>query len=342
MGVLGLFKPDRNLALVRQSAGRSDTLKSGRVMRGKAFIFLVLLLAACAPAEYVDSANPRLAPIYVSIVTHNEQPRDPSAPAYSTNAKYFMRNRDATVDFARMLYTEGVKYNFQSDWDFVMGVLKYDNGTHSTGDKNVLRYLVENLSFEVDPHAHETRYSYADVAHLHQEAGVPPSYIAGGFIAMPTGDSKLEYLWEPVCGKQFDCEWQAQATWGGGTSGHENEEDLWISGIWKPQDNAHFTTHSDGAPLPHVGGYMRGWDGLRDLLEHQRNGDLEPSSVHTQTIFVRQDDLVNPVFTEEFRAEIQSLSDETQDGRIRWVGLNEVLHIWETEYDCQPNLFAYN
>lgn len=311
-------------------------------MRSTAFIFAALLLTGCAPTVPTGNTNSEYAPIYVSVVTHNEQPKGPSEPAYSTDHKYFMRNRDATVNFARMLYTEGVKYNFQSDWDFVEGVLKYDEGTHSTGDKNVLRYLVENLSFEVDPHAHETRYTYADVAHLHEEAGVPVSYLAGGLLAMPPEKSKLEYLWEPICGRQFDCQWQAQAIWGGGTSGHVNEEDLWISGIWRPQDNEHFTTHSDDAPVPHIGGYMRGWYGLRDLIEHQENGDLDPALIYTQTIFARQGDLVKPAFAEEFKDEIQSFSQETADGRIRWVGLNEVLEIWETEYDCRPNLFAYN
>jgi len=311
-------------------------------MRGAALPLLALLLVGCAPVQPVNIVGPEYPPIYVSIVTHNEQPKSPSGPAYCTDAKYFMRNRDATVDFARMLYTEGVEYNFQSDWDFVTAVLTFDEGTHSTGDKNVLRYLYENLSFEVDPHAHETRYSYADVAHLHEEAGVPVSYLAGGFIALPAFDSKLEYLWEPVEGKQFECEWQARAIWGGGTSGHVNEEDLWISGIWKPRDNEHFAEHSEDAPLPHIGGYMRGWDGLRDLLEHQRNGDLDPTLLYTQTIFARQGDLVKPAFVEDFRSELLSFTEETMEGRIQWIGLNEVLEVWEVEYDCRPNLFAYD
>jgi len=303
---------------------------------------LALLLVGCAPVQPTENASPGYPPIYVSIVTHNEQPKNASAPAYSTDAKRFRSNRDATVEFARMLYTEGVKYNFQSDWDFVAAVLKYDEGTHSTGDKNVLRYLVENLSFEVDPHAHETRYSYADVAHLHEEAGVPVSYLAGGFIALPASESKLEYLWETVEGRQFDCQWQAKAIWGGGTAGHVNEEELWVSGIWKPEDNEHFTTHSEEAPLPHIGGYMRGWDGLRDLLGNQESGDLDPSLIYTQTVFAGQRDLLNPAFVAEFRSEVRSFAKATAEGRIRWVGLNEVLEIWDTDYNCRPNLFAYD
>jgi len=310
-------------------------------MKAVAFILPLFLLFGCSQVTVSNTLNSDYPPIYVSIVTHNEQPRSQSDPSYSEDPKYFMHNRDATVEFARLLYSEGVKYNFQSDWDFVLGVLKFDQGSHSTGDKNVLRYLAENLGFEVDPHAHETRYSYADVAHLHEEAEVPVSQLAGGFIALPPEDSKLEYLWNPVRGRQFHCEWRAEAVWGGGTSNHLNEEQLWVSGIWKPMDNDHFLTHSEHAPLPHIGGYMRGWDGLRDLLDHQAAGNLDPSMLYTQTVFVPQRELARPEYVDQFRAELSAITDEIADGRVRWVGLSEVLRIWEEEYDCAPNQFSY-
>jgi hypothetical protein len=281
------------------------------------------------------------APIYVSIVCHNEEPRSASVVAYSENQSYFMRNRDATVEFARMLHREGVKFNFQSDWDFVTGVLHFDCGSHSTGNKNVLQYLVYNLGFEVDPHAHEKRYNYADVAHLHEGAGVPVSCLAGGLIASPPRDSKLEYLWRPLKGAQFDCTWQAEAIWGGATANHINEEPLWLSGVWKPQDNAHFATHDEDAPLPHIGGYKTDWDGLHNLMARQSRGELDSSKIHTQTIFVRQGDLLNRAHVTAFRDEILALRQATEAGLVRWVGLNEVLRVWEEEYDSQPNLLPY-
>ena len=310
-------------------------------MKALVSMLLLCLVWGCAEAVPPVDLTAEYPPIHVSIVTHNEQPRNPASPAYSEDRKYFMHNRDATVEFARLLHSQGITYNFQSDWDFVLGVLKFDHGSHSTGDKNVLRYLVENLSFEVDPHAHETRYSYADVAHLHAEAGVPVSQLAGGFIALPSEDSKLEHLWKPVQGRQFHCEWRAEAIWGGGTANHLDEQQLWVSGIWKPMDNEHFLTHSEHAPLPHIGGYMRGWDGLRDLLDHQAAGDLDPSMLYTQTIFVPQRELARPEYLDQFRAELSSITSEIAEGRVRWVGLNEVLRIWEEEYDCVPNQFSY-
>jgi len=307
-----------------------------------ALLLFAIFLAGCAPTAPSGDISHDVAPIYVSIVCHNEEPSNATAVAYSEDREYFMLNRDATVEFARMLHSEGVTFNFQPDWDFALGVLNFDQGSHSTGNKNVLRYLVYNLAFEVDPHAHENQYNYADVAHLHEQAGAPVSHLAGGLLALPSENSKLEYLWSPLRGAQFDCAWKAEAVWGGGTADHVNEEALWISGIWKPQDNAHFTTHDEGAPLPHIGGYKDGWDGLRNLLQHQEEGGLDASRIYTQSIFVRQADLLDPAFVLAFKDEIRSFSEKTEAGLLRWVGLNEVLDIWETEYDCRPNLFRYS
>jgi len=310
-------------------------------MKALALAVLLVTLAGCAPEIPSHQPGPATAPIFVSIVCHNEEPKSASATAYSEDEAYFMHNRDATVEFARMLHHEGVRFNFQSDWDFVMGVLRYDHGSHSTGNKNVLQYLVYNLGFEVDPHAHEKRYNYADVAHLHDEAGVPVSCLAGGLIASPPRDSKLEYLWQPLRGAQFDCTWQAEAIWGGATGNHIDEESLWISGIWKPKDDADFTTHDDEAPVPHIGGYRTDWEGLRHLMARQAAGELDASSIYTQTIFIRQVDLLNSAHVLAFRDEIQALRPATEAGLVRWAGLNEVLGIWEEEYDSQPSLLPY-
>jgi hypothetical protein len=57
---------------------------------------------------------------------------------------------------------------------------------------------------------------------------------------------------------------------------------------------------------------------------------------------VRQADLLDPAFMLAFKDEIRSFNEKTEAGLLRWVGLNEVLDIWGTEYDCRPNLFQYS
>lgn len=56
--------------------------------------------------------------IYVSIVSHNE------APTSFDDENYFWRYRGDLLKLSNMLYEEGVKFNFQSDWDFLLAEIK--------------------------------------------------------------------------------------------------------------------------------------------------------------------------------------------------------------------------
>jgi transglutaminase-like putative cysteine protease len=278
-------------------------------------------------------------PIHVSIVMHNEEPASGLYPDFVNEPDMFWAHRDALAPFVDMLHANGVMFNFQSDWNFLQAVGLYDTGTPSTNGKNIVRYIKEDLSFEVDPHAHESQYNYADVAYLIEALGVPTSQIAGGFLAAPPEDSKLEYLWTPITATlDAGYTWQAQILWGGATSGHIEEDGLWVSGIWKPRDDYHFLQHDESAPLPHIGGYGREWPMLGFLLEKQQNGDLEEGKIHTATIFVAQNQLLAPDFTQAFEGQMQTYDAA---GDIRWVGLGEVIDIWQTEYDSVPNILPF-
>jgi hypothetical protein len=86
-----------------------------------------------------------------------------------------------------------------------------------------------------------------------------------------------------------------------------------------------------------VGNYGGQWENLDRLLQMQQDGELE-DKIHTCTISVRQDDLVIPGFIQEFEQRIEALDAA---GDIRWVGLAEVIDIWQTEYDSEPNILRY-
>ncbi len=303
-------------------------------------LFLVTLVIQANADLSEDVINRDFPPIYVSIVTHNEEP--PQYPDFTVNEPAFWIYREAVVEFADMLFDEGAAYNYQSEWNFLLAATMYDTGTPSTNGKNILRYLKEDLGFEIDPHAHETQYNYADVACLIEELGVPTSSTVGGFIAFPPEDSKLEYLWQPLFGWNYpQFTWQAEILWGGATYMHQNEEMLWVSGVWKPKDDGHFLEHDENAPLPHIGGYAGGWEGLYDLLQKQQDGELEEGKIYTKTIFAPQSRMLNPEYIEGFRAEVQNLETYTQAGLIRWVGLAEVIDIWINEYNSEPNMLPY-
>ena len=282
-------------------------------------------------------------PIYVTVVTHNEEPRRGIYPDFVNDEEAFWEHREAVVNFSELMNTFGVAYHYQSDWNFLLAATIYDNGTNETNGKNFLRYLYEDLGTFIDPHAHESEYSYADVAYLIEALGVPSSHVVGGFIAAPAEDSKLNYLLEPIQGRIYpEVEWSAEILWGGATSLHNNEEGLWYSGVWRPQDAEHFDTHDSQAPLPYVGGHKIDWAGLDQLLIAQAAGELESGKMYTQTIMVTQLDFMESKFIKETVAALESYQDQTKDGLIEWIGFEEIVDAWEKKYDGEPTMRLFD
>jgi hypothetical protein len=288
-----------------------------------------------APSVFPISAEAQ-PPIYVSIVLHHEE-----EPLYHQNKTLFISTREKLVQLADMLHENGAMFNYQPDWPFPKAVSKFDTGTPETNGKNVMRYLYEDLGFEIDPHAHATLYNRADVAYEIEMTGVEPSGISGGVVVSPVEDSILERLWEPITGTVYPTyTWEAEAMWGGATAGHAGEENLYVSGIWKPKSRYYYLAHDDDAPKPAIGRYTGTWEGLDKLLQLQQDGELDPDEIHTCSIFISQGDLTAQGFIAEFEEDL--LERKNGPGNIEWVGLDEVLGIWRDEYDSQPNRLLYH
>lgn len=286
-----------------------------------------------APTSWAD-ITPDSDAILVSIVMHCEEP--PAYPNFMSDKATFEQHRAALVTFANMLHTYEVKFDYQSDWNFLRAIIMHDSGA-DTGGKNVLRWMSEDLKFQIDPHAHETSYSYADVAYLIELNGVTPSGIVGGFIAEPANSSKLEQFWAPIGGDQYVSQsWQATALWGAASGNHVNDDALFASGVWKPQDRAHPTTHDEGAPLPSIGNFGGSWENLDLLLELRGAGKLG-GGIHTCTIMTNQRDVVDADWRAAFEAELLA---RRGDAGIRWVTLNEVLDIWQDQYGGAANVLT--
>ncbi|MFA6436096.1 MAG: hypothetical protein WCW30_03095, partial [Candidatus Gracilibacteria bacterium] len=280
--------------------------------------------------------------IYITIASHEQGPDSTRFTDYVNDEEAFWTQREGIVTFANMIHEEGAKYNFQSEFNFLQALVKYDKGTESTNGKNLLRYLTEDLGFEVDTSFHSEDCNQADGAYLFEQLGVPPSHTVGGLIASPAEDSKIEYYRNELHGLQYDATWKAEILWGGATYLHKGDEEvLWASGIWRPQDNENFLVNDENAPLPYVGLYMHGWEGLDELMVKQQAGELEPGKIYTITIFATQDSLKNPETTERFRSKLLALSEYRERGEIQFVGIKEVVDIWKTEYNSEPNIYRY-
>lgn len=267
---------------------------------------------------------------------HNEEPLEGIYPDFVNNEEEFKKHRAVLLPFVNMLKEENVMFNYQSDWNFLQAIAAFDSG-EGTGGKNILKYI-KDLGFEVDPHAHETSYNYADVAYLINQLGVPTSNTVGGFIAIPPEDSKIEYFQDPITGWNYDYTWQAEILWGAGSYHHTN--DPFVSGVWCPKDNDNFYEH-DPTKLPHIGGYNLGHKGVELLLEKSLSGELDPEKIYTIDIPLGQMNLLGGGFIEDQRRQIKNLKEMDTNGLLQWVGMKQVIEIWQQEYGSQPNLLLY-
>lgn len=301
-------------------------------------IFILPLILLNLSKQEVQAAD-EVAPIYVSIVTHNEEPASGRYPNFETDEDAFWEHRNAVVAFADMLAEENVSYNWQSAWTFLEAARLYDDGTTSTGGKNIVSYL-QNSGFYVNVHGHPGAYSYADDAYLIDQLGNAPSGVMGGFIATPGDKSELESLWSVQSGDVYSYSWSPTVLWGAASAGHRNDETVQASGVWKPKNNDAFFTHDDNADIPVIGAYTSNWTGLDRLLELQAAGRLNTDSMHTATIMVDQDELLTESDRETVRENIRSYADDVADGRIIWMGLEDVLETWETKYQEYPSIFV--
>lgn len=288
-------------------------------------------------AQISDADIPDV-PLYVSFVTHIEE-ANLRQPNYVKDEDLFWEMREKLIELARMFKQEGVGYNFQSDWTFLVATLEYDHGTESTNGKNIIKYLYEDLGVSIDPHAHESKYNYADVAYLIEQLGVMPSGVVGGYLAYPVEDSKLERLWEPVEGWVYpEYEWTAEVLWGGGTTFHISDEEVDASGVWRPAAADKFHTHDVDALLPNIGAYDGTWDGVDTLLEKLDVGELEEDAVYTATVMIRPEDILTDGYVEDLRDMIRSYDSRAEDGEMAFLRLLDVLEAWETHYNSQPNV----
>ncbi len=314
-----------------------------------AILFAIRTAAPTGPAntDETDSVTPitdnndTLPPsstIYVSIVTHNEEPDGTAIhPDFTKDEAEFWKQRDAVVAFANMLYENQVGYNWQSDWNFLLAATMFDNGTPSTNGKNIVRYLSEDLGMSLGPHAHESTYTYADVAALIAELGVTPNGVVGGFLLNPPNRSKLEYLRSPIHGNVYDYTWTPAILWGGGSPGHRADPE--VSGVWRPTNTKDYYTHNVNGTLPDVGTYLSTWEGVDELLALQAEGKLTKGKIYTSSVMITQEMITNDNALADVQAHLVALKDEITDGLVVFADIETVVQIWEERYDSVPNVY---
>lgn len=282
--------------------------------------------------------------LHVSIVSHNEESGGRNLD-YLNNQRIYLQNREYVRQLALMIKSKGAKYNLQSDWTFLQAVARYDTAavTATTNGKNILKWLVEDLGYEADPHAHESRYNYADVAYLHQQLGLTPSKVVGGFLFSPAANPQGWEQHSPgifghVHGSYF---WRADILWGAATSLHQGADDE-TYGIWRPKDKEHFQEHSDLQRLVYIGGGCKTnlnegtTGGLDAYLGALAKGRLNEAKLYTATIMINQGRL-NPSVINNLASELDRLEPYVAAGQVGYRGLSELVRQWSSSYGARPS-----
>ncbi len=269
---------------------------------------------------------------------HNEEPST-GRPDYLNDEDYYYKNRNTVVKLANTITHGGASFNFQSDWNWLMAVDKYDSGdvTDNTADKNIVRWMHEDLGISIDPHAHETKYNYADVAYLIEQLGVEPSPVVGGFLYQPADNAQgWEHHEEGTYGIQYpDFFWKPDVLWGAATKNHQGNDDDHI-GVWKPKDRYNFYEHDPDRRLTYIG-HGGGMPDVFNVLNSIESCGLPADRFYTITIVVIQD-FITDSNIEDIETFIDKITPYVESGRVRWLTLTEMADRWETEHHSQPSI----
>jgi len=300
-----------------------------------------LRLLAMVVASASTAAVQGYPPVYVTVVSHNEE-GGAGRPVYTADQTYYLQNRNLVKLLAETITSRGATYNFQSDWNYLKAVAMFDVGsvTTNTNGKNIVRWMKEDLGVEVDPHAHESQYNYADVAYLIEQLGVTTSKNVGGFLYDPPDNPQgWEQHANGIYGWIYPTYfWRADHLWGAATYLHQGSDDL-SSGIWRPKDRYNFYVNDPNQRFLYIGGGCGGQPGLLQLLDDIQAGRVPADGFYTANLMMIQD-LMTPQSIAALGAFIDSLTPYVADGRVRWSTLSRTAQTWRTQYGARS--FRYN
>jgi hypothetical protein len=297
------------------------------------FIFLVS----------VTTAFSQHAPVYLTLVSHTED----NGPWTTFN--YYKSKRDLFVQIANIVHSKGAVWSFQNDWKFLQGVMMFDTGSvvSNTNGKNLIKWMTEDMGIFCDPHSHEANgYNYADVAYLHQQLGITPTKIVGGFLydTIVNGNN-----WENFEAGQYgrmypSYFWQPDVLWGSGTRNHFN--DPYPLGAWKPKSMAEYYVHDTTKHMVVIGhgceNHIEDTSNItyntavvRNYVDAVTSGGLPDSGFYPAFSIFNGGDLTATRIT-KITQFIDSVASMVSSGRVQWKSLTEVYNIWNTSYGKKP------
>jgi hypothetical protein len=303
---------------------------------------LTWFLAALVLVPALVGAQP-YPPVHVVLFTHIEDNTPGGTLGTLQNRQNYVLYRGKLIEMANLARSYDVPWSLQPDWKFLRAALLYEDSTltETTNDKNLFRYLKEDLGVIIDPHSHENGYNYTDVAHLQDSLGVGGSTVIGGHIWDP--DDPLFQEWDrfrvPVPGERYPWAlWRGDILMGSGTPFHVN--DPRVSGVWRPQDRYHYFDHDPDGNIAAIGQYLGTFAGIGELVGLYPAGAVSPQSMLTSTHSVRPAVLIAPggiaSLEDTLVAPIAAMRDQ---GTVFPTDFTSLITIWQTSFGSRGFLY---
>lgn len=303
-------------------------------------VFTIILFTGSHFHGIISQTNP---PVYMTLVSHNEDNTN------WTTYSYYKPKRDLLVQLANTVQSKGAAWSFQSDWKFLLGVAMFDTGSVvlNTNGKNLIKWMVEDKGVFCDPHSHEANgYNYADVAYLHQQLGITPTKVVGGFLYDTViNGNNWEDLDDGQYGRMYPFYfWQPDILWGGGTPLHVS--DPYPLGAWKPKSMNEYYVHDSTRHLVllahgcenHIedtSNIYYNTETVRNIVRQIDNGRLSDSGFYPAFSIFNVGDL-NASRVIKISQFIDSVNALTAGGRVQWKSLTQIYNIWNTTYNKKP------
>lgn len=314
-----------------------------------------IILLACWLALATDlSAQTNSPSIYFIIAVHSEEPSvAQNTPNFSTQAETnYAAWRAAILWFGNTCSNRGLPWCFQSDWNFLEGMKKYEttngglsfNTNYLFNGKTTLRYLRENLQVELDPHSHESsNYNYADVAYLTDLlGGATPAGVVGGHVYTNTGYQDWPKFTRTTNGLQgsryTNYFWRPYLLMGGGTASHQ--ADPHAAGLWRPAGTNAYLVHATNGSIAAIGTWeqdLRETDRLIGMLE---DGTLAHSNrLWTLGLVFNHRDMFGD-YTNKIIAQLETIRRWRDAGRFVVTNFESVYRVWtNAPFNAAPSLY---
>lgn len=285
--------------------------------------------------------------IYVTLVSHNEEPPNKLCAPVVTDPAAYTANRAVVVEMANAVVSHKAAWDMQNEWTFLEAVRKWDTPElkAKSGDKNLIDFVgnLDPARLSVDAHSHERSYNYADVQGLIAALGAPRNGVVGGFIYSPSTSQVWTRLRNELPGVQnAAARFTAEILWGAATFQHGGP-DMRVSGIWRPKDGDNFTQDDPSQKLVYIGSYQYGFNhdftGVKELIDRLHKGELEAGHLYTASVFFHQCDLTSEAIG-SIMAEVDALAPEVAAGNLVWSPLTHTVRTWWDEYHALPTMLT--